>query len=387
MINVFSVNEETGRFSDAIFKLNPTIFQYNSAWMSMFGGLMLWVSMFGLNQMAIQRFCSMPSLRDAKTVLYLTVPATYLIGFMCSYLGLLMAAYFANCNPLTFGEVETIDQLTILMASRILDRLPGMPGIFLACLFSATLSTVSSGINSLTACVWEDFLKHPLRRLSDTEAELFIKLLTVSFGCISIALAFACHNLGGIFHVVVTILGATTGPLVGLFFLGIFFPRANKYGAFVGMFGSAVIMITCSIMNNIEKPYHPYMNLAEPANFTSASCLAYSVEEMTGRLALQDEYISQKSVDLHFGLPESSALSRVSPFSYALLGVFLVVFIGLITSYIIPQKLTREEKRFSYACTYQGLKVEVDKSLYMNKKNLSDTNVETLLSSKKSEDS
>jgi Na+/proline symporter len=56
-----------------------------------------------------------------------------------------------------------------------------LPGLFLATIFSATLSTASGGINSLTAVVWEDFLKDgPVgRRLSDTGSARLIKIISV----------------------------------------------------------------------------------------------------------------------------------------------------------------------------------------------------------------
>ena len=36
---------------------------------------------------------------------------------------------------------------------------PGLPGIFISSLFSASLSTLSSSINSMAAVTWEDILK------------------------------------------------------------------------------------------------------------------------------------------------------------------------------------------------------------------------------------
>lgn len=46
--------------------------------------------------------------------------------------------------------------------------------------------------------------------------------------------------------------------------------------------------------------------------------------------------------------------------------MLLVVLFGLPASYLLPQKMSVERKRFSYACTYQGLDVEVDKVHYHN---------------------
>uniref|UniRef100_A0A915EEN8 Uncharacterized protein n=1 Tax=Ditylenchus dipsaci TaxID=166011 RepID=A0A915EEN8_9BILA len=59
---------------------------------------------------------------------------------MTAYIGLLMVAYFKWCDPLSLGEIQTADKMAILMASRVLSSMPGLPGIFLATVFSATLS-------------------------------------------------------------------------------------------------------------------------------------------------------------------------------------------------------------------------------------------------------
>lgn len=74
--------------------------------------------------------------------------------------------------------------------------MPGLPGLFLATIFSATLSTASSGINSLTAVLWEDFLKMPLHGLDDARKGTVMKSISVSkwdilwpiFGCSKLAL-------------------------------------------------------------------------------------------------------------------------------------------------------------------------------------------------------
>jgi len=43
------------------------------------GGVIQWTCIYGLNQMAMQRYCSMPSLKHARLVLSLTIPANLLI--------------------------------------------------------------------------------------------------------------------------------------------------------------------------------------------------------------------------------------------------------------------------------------------------------------------
>ena len=45
------------------------------------------------------------------------------------------------------------------MATDIFESLPGMAGLYVAAAFSGTLSTVSSGINSITTCFITDFIR------------------------------------------------------------------------------------------------------------------------------------------------------------------------------------------------------------------------------------
>lgn len=108
---------------------------------------------------------------------------------------------------------------------------------------------------------------------------------------------------------------------VGLFFLGIFFPRANKHGAFVGLIGSGLVMLCCSVMNNIDMPYQHYV-LTHSTNETSLGCVNYSGQERLMYAARQERYFSGKDPELHFGEEGSSMLGRVSPYIYASLGRF-----------------------------------------------------------------
>ncbi|KAI3422054.1 hypothetical protein GPALN_012591 [Globodera pallida] len=381
---VLAVSEQTGRLW-AAFRVHPSLLQYNNVWVATLGGLLQWTCIYGLNQMAMQRYCSMPSLRHARVVLSLTIPANLVIQLMIGYIGLLMVAYFDKCNPLALAEVKTVDQVTILMASRILVRfskiiqlmsdcdfppphsegVPGLPGMFLATIFSATLSTASSGINSLTAVLWEDFLKVPLKELSDARKSAVMKGISVFFGVLATGMAFACTNLGGIFNVVLTIIGATSGPLVGLFFLGIFFPGANKIGAFVAFVLSTVGLLFCTLMSNVQMPYRNYAITAYGAigneSAPAAACVAYEGAEAFRRAnarrvgAVFAHFMSTHGPHLHFGNPDSFALSKLSPFSYSSLGVLLVLFIGVPTSWVFRQRLSPSQKRLTFACTYRGL--------------------------------
>ena len=79
--------------------------------------------------------------------------------------------------------------------------IPGLVGLFLATLFSGTLSTISSGMNSMSAVVWEDLLKPHFGHLNHTKTTLIAKSLVCAFGISATLLAFACEYFGGVINV------------------------------------------------------------------------------------------------------------------------------------------------------------------------------------------
>uniref|UniRef100_A0A1I7SE02 Sodium-coupled monocarboxylate transporter 2 n=1 Tax=Bursaphelenchus xylophilus TaxID=6326 RepID=A0A1I7SE02_BURXY len=313
MANVIHRAEDTGRLTDSIliYDLNPL--QYNNLFIMAVGGSMHALGMFGLNQMSLQRFCSLPSVRDAQKVMVITIPAHLLVGCMSMFLGILTFAYFHGCDPIASGEAKSPDQLAILLAARVLGSIPGMPGLFLSTLFSATLSTVSSGLNSIAAVVFEDWIKPNLRKEHSKSPERLTKLIVLLMGVISTCLAFCCKFLGGIFYVVIATLGATSGPITGVFLLGLFFPKANKFGAFVGFFVSSITMIAVTVSNNIEKPYRNYVlpMIDEDSGWGSCENVTdYSIN------VIRDFY-KGKGREFHYGDLSASAPSRLSSYAYS----------------------------------------------------------------------
>lgn len=62
----------------------------------------------------------------------------------CSYLGLLIYATYSECDPLTTKLARAKDQLLPLLVMRIFGDYPGLPGLFVAGVFSAALRYIFS---------------------------------------------------------------------------------------------------------------------------------------------------------------------------------------------------------------------------------------------------
>lgn len=80
---------------------------------------------------------------------------------------------------------------------------PGLPGLFVACVFSASLSTLSSGFNALATVTWDDFFRHAsfAKRLSDGQIKTACKIIAATYGVLSIGMAFLAGTVGSVLKV------------------------------------------------------------------------------------------------------------------------------------------------------------------------------------------
>lgn len=61
------------------------------------------------------------------------------ITLLCAYAGLVVYSTYHDCDPLTTKVAKAKDQLLPLLVTRVLGQFPGMPGLFVAGIFSAAL--------------------------------------------------------------------------------------------------------------------------------------------------------------------------------------------------------------------------------------------------------
>jgi len=177
--------------------------------------------------------------RAAKQALFINAVGAAIVILLCAVIGIILYAYYADCDPYTAKYVSDIDQIFPYFVMEVLSDKKGLPGVFLACIFSGSLSTISSGLNSLAAVIVEDIYKGLMgRSLSDERQGFISKILSIVLGGVVVLLTYVVSHLGSILNVALSLLGVFAGPSVGMFFLGFFFPQANSRGSFIGFFAS-----------------------------------------------------------------------------------------------------------------------------------------------------
>ncbi|PVD18322.1 hypothetical protein C0Q70_20871 [Pomacea canaliculata] len=185
-----------------------------------------------------------------------TIPFFFLTLTMACYEGIISYSYYhvKGCDPLGSKKITNPNQIIPFTVMDIFQNLPGMPGLFLASLFSASLSTLSSGLSSLSALLWADILKPRVGNISDLKATIIAKVSVVVFGLLSCGVALLVSLIGGpLTQIAGSLLSAFGGPLTGLFMLGCFCPWANAKGAFIGGLLALIFSSWLSLGMNFTK--------------------------------------------------------------------------------------------------------------------------------------
>jgi len=254
---VFDTNYQSGRVELFNFSADPR--ERHTVWSLVVGGFFTWLSVYGINQTQVQRYMTVRKRSDAVKAIWLNVLGIGSLLLLCGYGGLVMYAYYHDCDPIKTRQVAKKDQLFPLFVMQVMREHPGVPGLFVAGVFSGALSTVSSGLNSLAAVTLRDFIQAGCGvSLSEARATLVTKLLAVGFGVISYVVVFMVKYLPGVLEAALGIFGIMGGPVLGAFVLGMFVPYCNQLGAFVGTLTSLIFTMWMGFGQTVAKQAGTY---------------------------------------------------------------------------------------------------------------------------------
>lgn len=191
----------------------------------------------------IQRYLSLPNMKSARTAVCLFICGVLTFICLCGYSGLLIYATYHDCDPLQtkvrlkkkcfrelslnlyFQLAKRNDQLLPLLVMEILGDYPGLPGLFVAGVFSAALSSLSTGLNSMSAVMLEDFFKSFAKKpLTERQTALIMRFVVIIFGAICVSLVFVVEKLGTVLQLTITLSSVANGPLLGIFTAGVMVP-------------------------------------------------------------------------------------------------------------------------------------------------------------------
>lgn len=197
----------------------------------------------GIHQSAVQRYLSLPSIKEVKETMIWYVFGLIGLFAVCVYMGLLCFATFYDCDPLTTKLAQKKDQIVPVFVMKMLGQYPGVPGLFVSGVFSAALSSLSTNLNSISAVIYEDFIKpRSTKAMSRKKVAFLMRLIVVIFGFGSFGLVFLVEKLGTVLQLTLTLEAITRGPLLGVFIVGICLPWVKSKSAVTGGLTAFLVM-------------------------------------------------------------------------------------------------------------------------------------------------
>jgi SSS family transporter len=235
---VISEATEHGKFRLAIMRwdiMEPVL------WVVFVGGFLTQLVTYSSDQVVVQRYLTTSTEAEARRSIYtnalLVIPAS-LIFFA---VGTALWVYFRHHPTLLNPHGNTDD----VFPWYISQQLPaGLSGLVIAGLFAATMSTISSSMNSIATVITTDFYQKFRADTTDKQRFVFARKATLVLGVLGCVIALylvSLHNTS-IWDQYLKVIGLFGGCLAGMFLAGIFFPSINAGGVITGFVVSAIVL-------------------------------------------------------------------------------------------------------------------------------------------------
>ncbi|KAL7728675.1 hypothetical protein ACLKA6_004056 [Drosophila palustris] len=335
------------------FGLDPRL--RSTVWSSFGSGLLLWIGKVSLDQSCVQRIVSLPSYTHAKKSLLVAGVGFLIIMFFNAFAGIIMFARYYGCDPMLAGLVSKPDKLMPFFIQDIMGSLPGMPGLFISCVFSASLSSLSASLNSLAGVVYFDYIKPHIRH-TEARANGVMKLVIVGMGGYCILGGFLVQNFKSIFQTMWTITGINMGAVVGVFLLGMFVPRVNGKVAMTSILFSVVVMawIIINAQLNIKAglvKYEILPNSLDQCEARGLHSILKAINSTTISLPTTPATTTTtpKRITTAFGSNRDFSIYDISFYWYKIIGVFLIFLWAVPMSYVWRKDKTEKQNPKLYS--------------------------------------
>ncbi|XP_006509600.1 sodium/iodide cotransporter isoform X1 [Mus musculus] len=327
--NVLSLAQNHSRINLMDFDPDPR--SRYTFWTFVVGGSLVWLSMYGVNQAQVQRYVACHTERKAKLALLVNQLGLFLIVASAACCGIVMFVYYKDCDPLLTGRIAAPDQYMPLLVLDIFEDLPGVPGLFLACAYSGTLSTASTSINAMAAVTVEDLIKPRMPSLAPRKLVFISKGLSFIYGstCLTVA-ALSSLLGGGVLQGSFTVMGVISGPLLGAFTLGMLLPACNTPGVLSGLTAGLAVSLWVAVGATLYPPGEQTMGVLPTS---AAGCTNASVLPSPPGAANTSRGIPSSGMDS--GRPAfADTFYAVSYLYYGALGTLTTMLCGALISYL-----------------------------------------------------
>jgi Na+/proline symporter len=120
-----------------------------------------------------------------------------------------------------------------------------MVGLVLAMILGATMSSISSEMNSLATVSIIDIYRHTRTHASAAHYLRASRWATLGWGCYAVVSAQYVKRMGSLIEAVNLLGSLFYGGMLGVFLLAFLFPRVRGRGAFWGVLSGEAVIFAC----------------------------------------------------------------------------------------------------------------------------------------------
>ena len=213
---------------------------------------MLALAVAGTNQQSVQRYVSCADVSSARKAIWLG----WFSGFLGVAATLLLGVLLFGFYSLNAGLPEDVKPDGILSYFIVNQVPPGASGFLVAAIFAAAMSSIDSALHSLATCMTVDFYqRYAKSERSESQSLIVAQGLIVVWGIMGILSAFYVASTGeSLLPFLIQYTTMFLGPLLGIFLMGVLFPRVNATGAFYGTVAAIILVVVGSEIGWLSFP-------------------------------------------------------------------------------------------------------------------------------------
>jgi SSS family solute:Na+ symporter len=236
-------------------KTNPLNFSFDlsleaTVWSGVIAMSLFHITVYGANQMMVQRTLAAKNIGDAKKSFLLMGFVAFFIYFLFFFLGILFYGYY--------GGQEFENGNTIILDFAANYGLPGLMGIIAAAIVAASMSTLDSSFNSLATISTVDFYQKYFRKNESSAHYLTVsRVFTVFWAIVIIVPAIMYSALeGSVLQTLSKIGSYFVGAKLSMYGLGFFSKQTTEKGLLVGVVVGFVMVWYLATQTDIAWPWY-----------------------------------------------------------------------------------------------------------------------------------
>lgn len=199
--------------------------------------LVWYVCTAGGDQTSVQRFMATKDVHAARRALATQLTIGVIVMLTLALVGFALLGYFrANPELIPAGKSLKADADIIFPTFISFHLPPGISGFVVAAMFAAAMSSIDSGVNSITAVVMTDGLdRFGYKPKTEKEHVRIARWMAFGIGLFVVLASSSMKYVPGNFtEITQKTSNLLTTPIFGLFFFALFVPFASPKGVWIG---------------------------------------------------------------------------------------------------------------------------------------------------------